>query len=136
MNSTLKSLVFWMVLVIVGGLVWNFSTRFQASQKPETFSEFMAKVDSGQVARVTITGNEISYVSKANDNFRTYAPPQYEGLANRLIERGVVVAAREPTANPWATLLYSWAPISKTPFGIRPPSFWNFCGSRRNSMIS
>ncbi|MEQ1573071.1 MAG: ATP-dependent zinc metalloprotease FtsH [Vicinamibacterales bacterium] len=111
MNSTLKSLVFWMVLVIVGGLVWNFSTRFQASQKPETFSEFMAKVDSGQVARVTITGNEIAYVSKSNDNFRTYAPPQYEGLANRLIERGVVVAAREPTANPWATLLYSWAPI-------------------------
>ena len=28
------------------------------------------------------------------------------------------------------------APIRSTPFGIRPPSFWNFCGSRRNSMIS
>jgi cell division protease FtsH len=111
LNSTLKSLVFWIVLVIVGGLVWNFSTRFQTSQKPESFSEFMMKVDTGQVARVTITGNEITYVSKANENFRTYAPPQYEGLANKLIERGVVVAAREPTTSPWAALLYSWAPI-------------------------
>ena len=111
MNSTLKSLVFWMVLVTVGGLVWNFSTRFQTSQKPESFSEFMMKVDTGQVARVTITGNEITYVSKANENFRTYAPPQYEGLANKLIERGVVVTAREPTTSPWAALLYSWAPI-------------------------
>ncbi len=111
MNSTLKSLVFWVVLVIVGGLVWNFSTKFQTSHKPETFSEFMTKVDAGQVARVTITGNEITYGTKSNDNFRTYAPPQYEGLANKLIERNVEVTAREQTASPWAALLYSWAPI-------------------------
>jgi cell division protease FtsH len=111
LNSTLKSLVFWMVLVVVGVLVWNFSTKFQTSHKSESFSEFMARVDSGQVARVMITGNEITYVSKTNENFRTYAPPQYEGLANKLIERNVVVSAREPTTSPWAALLYSWAPI-------------------------
>ena len=93
------------------GLVWNFSGRFQTANKPETFSEFMTKVDAAQVARVTITGNEITYTAKNGENFRTYAPPQYEGLANKLLERNVVVAAREPTASPWATLLYSWAPI-------------------------
>ncbi len=27
-------------------------------------------------------------------------------------------------------------PMSSTPLGMRPPSFWNFCGSFRNSMIS
>ena len=27
-------------------------------------------------------------------------------------------------------------PMSSTPLGMRPPSFWNFWGSRRNSMIS
>ena len=27
-------------------------------------------------------------------------------------------------------------PINKTPLGIRPPSFWNFPGSRRKSTIS
>ncbi len=111
MNSTLKNLVFWIVLVVVGGLVWNFSTQFQASQKPETFSEFMMKVDSGEVAKATITGNEITYATKNNDSFRTYAPPQYEGLANKLIERNVELTAREQTASPWATLLYSWAPL-------------------------
>ena len=111
MNSTLKSLVFWMALVVIGVLVWNFSTRLQTSAKPLTFTEFMASVDSGQIDRVTITGNEIIGVDKANENFRTYAPPQYDGLANRLLERNVTVSAREPTASPWATLLYSWAPI-------------------------
>ena len=111
MSSTLKSLVFWMALVVVGVLVWNFSTKFQTAAKPMNFSEFMMAVDAGQVARVTISGNEITLVNKANENFRTYAPPQYEGLANRLIERNVVVQAREPATSPWAALLYSWAPI-------------------------
>ena len=111
MNSSLKSLVFWMALVIIGVIVWNFSTQLQTSLQPLSFSEFMASVDGGQIERVTITGNEITGVNTANESFRTYAPPQYEGLANRLIERGVVVSAREATTSPWATLLYSWAPI-------------------------
>ncbi|MBI4886527.1 MAG: ATP-dependent metallopeptidase FtsH/Yme1/Tma family protein [Acidobacteria bacterium] len=111
MNSTLKSLVFWMALVVIGVLVWNVSTKLQTGQKPLSFTEFMASVDAGQVDRVTITGNEITGVNKANENFRTYAPPQYEGLANRLLDRNVIVSAREPTASPWAALLYSWAPI-------------------------
>ena len=111
LNSTLKSLAFWIVLVLVGILVWNISTRFQPSQKAEKFSEFMSKVDAGQISSVTIVGNEITYTSKTGDSFRTYAPAQYEGLANKLIERNVVVSAREATASPWAALLYSWAPI-------------------------
>jgi cell division protease FtsH len=111
LNSTLKSLAFWIVLVLVGILVWNISTRFQPSQKAEKFSEFMSKVDAGQISSVTIVGNEITYTSKTGDSFRTYAPAQYEGLANKLIERNIVVSAREATASPWAALLYSWAPI-------------------------
>ncbi|OFW12571.1 MAG: cell division protein FtsH [Acidobacteria bacterium RIFCSPLOWO2_12_FULL_67_14] len=100
-----------MALVVIGVLVWNFSTKFQTSHKPLTFTEFMASVDAGQIDRVTITGNEIIGVNKANENFRTYAPPQYEGLANRLLDRNVSVSAREPATSPWAALLYSWAPI-------------------------
>ncbi|MCA1583646.1 MAG: ATP-dependent zinc metalloprotease FtsH [Acidobacteria bacterium] len=100
-----------MVLLVVALLVWNFSSKFQSKETPVTFSEFISWVDAGQVARVTITGSEISGITKANENFRTYAPVQYEGLANRLIERNVIVNAKEPTASPWAALLYSWAPI-------------------------
>ena len=111
MNSTLKSLLFWIVLVVVGALVWNFSTRFQTRDKAITFSTFMTNVGSGQVSSVVITGNEISGTLKNNETFTTHAPSQYEGLANRLIDNGVVVQAKDPTTSPWATLLYSWAPI-------------------------
>ena len=111
LNSTLKSLLFWMVLVVVGVLIWNFSTTFQTRDKTIVFSEFVKLLDEGQIQKVTMTGQEILGTQKSGDKFRTYAPPQYEGLANKLIERNVEVQAKEPTASPWATLLYAWAPI-------------------------
>ena len=111
MNSTLKSLLFWMVLVFVGLLVWNFSRTFQSREQAMSFSTFMSQVEAGQISSVTITGNDISGVLKSNETFQTHAPAQFEGLANKLYEKGVLMNAKEPTASPWATLLYSWAPI-------------------------
>ncbi len=99
------------MLVVMGVLIWNLSNSFQTRDSAVTFSDFVRWVDSGQVESVTITGNEITGVSTSGERFRTYAPPQYEGLANRLIDRDVAVTAEEETASPWATLLYSWAPI-------------------------
>ena len=87
MNSTLKSLLFWMVLIVVGVLIWNFSTTFQRTETPMTFTAFLQAVDKGEVRSVTITGNEITgEITSAGDGtkFRTYAPTQFEGLANRL----------------------------------------------------
>jgi cell division protease FtsH len=110
LNSTLKSFLFWMILVASAALVWNFST-LQTGQQLTTFSDFMVMVDGGEVAQVTIAGNEITGTTNTNQNFRTYAPPQYEGLANRLLERNIEVTAREPTASPWTAILFSWAPI-------------------------
>src|SRR5471030_1871257 len=100
-----------MALVVLGVLIWNFSTKFQHADKTVTFSEFMQWADSGSVARVTITGQDISGFTKSSDHFQTYAPAQFDGLVNKLIEKGVQVTAKEPTASPWATLLYSWGPM-------------------------
>ncbi len=112
MNSTLKSLVFWMVLVVVALGVWNFSSRLQSPSKLVPFSDFMTDVEAGKVEKVTITGQEISGIFRADkEAFHTYAPSQYEGLANQLIAKGILVTAKEPTQSPWAQLLYSWAPI-------------------------
>jgi cell division protease FtsH len=104
-------LLFWVVLVVIGVLIWNFSTKFQQHDQTITFTQFMSWADSGSVASVTITGQEISGKTKVGESFRTYAPSQYDGLVNKLIDRGVTVTAKEPTASPWASLLYSWAPV-------------------------
>ena len=108
----MKRVLFWMVLVVVGVLVWNVSTKFQTHERPVAFSDFMADVDSGKVEKVMITGNEIAGTFRTgNESFWTYAPSQYEGLANQLIERGILVTAKEPMQSPLASFLSSWAPI-------------------------
>src|SRR5688500_10173817 len=101
-----------MVLVVVAVGVWNFSSRLQPPSKAVPFSEFMIDVEAGKVENVTITGQEIRGIYRAaKETFHTYAPNQYEGLANQLIAKGILVTAKEPTQSPWAQLLYSWAPI-------------------------
>ncbi|HTM26871.1 MAG TPA: ATP-dependent zinc metalloprotease FtsH [Vicinamibacterales bacterium] len=117
MNSTLKSLLFWMVLIVVGVLIWNFSTTFQRSEAPISFSDFLRHVDSSEVQSVVITGNEITGVlniatsGDGSQKFRTYAPTQFTDLGNRLVDHKVTITAKPETTSPWATLLYSWAPI-------------------------
>ena len=111
MNSTLRSRVVGIVLVVGVLLIWNISTQFQAGDNSVSFSEFVRWVDAGQVESVMLTGNGITGTSRSGDRFRTYAPPQYDGLVNTLVERDVAVTARAAARSPWATLLFSWAPI-------------------------
>src|SRR5207249_11232465 len=85
--------------------------KFQQRDNATTFTEFMGKADAGNVDAVTITGQEIVGKDKGGAPFHTYAPSQYDGLVNRLLDRGIKVTAKEPTASPWASLLYSWSPV-------------------------
>jgi cell division protease FtsH len=117
LNSTLKSLLFWMVLVVVGVLIWNFSNAFAGkTENTVAFSQFLKALDDDQVQSVVMVGHEItgelknSSVGNGRDKFRTYAP-DYQGLANKLHDKGVQIQAKPETTSPWATLLYSWAPI-------------------------
>jgi len=112
-NSTLKSLVFWVALVVVGVAIYNVSARMQQSAKVIPFSEFMTLTDekNQKVSQVTIVGQEISGVTSDNESFSTTVPAQYDGLANELIARGVRITAKEATASPWASLFFSWAPM-------------------------
>ena len=111
MNPSVRSFAFWLVLVVVVALIWNFSTTYQAGDNAISFSEFMRQVETGQVETVTMAGSEVTGTTTSGETFRTFAPPQYEGLVNRLIERDVQVNAEEASGSPWTTLLYSWAPI-------------------------
>ena len=60
MNSTLKSLMFWIVLIGVGIMIWSFSAGFQRGPKAISFSDFMEEVKAKQVASVVITGSQIT----------------------------------------------------------------------------
>jgi cell division protease FtsH len=125
-NSTLKSLLFWVVLVVILGLIWQFSLTWQNGNSDIKFTEFMARVQAKEVAEVMFVGNEITGkgTTTATDNtvkgFRTYVPQGYEGLPNYLQSQGITIDARRETAGTWTTVLLSWAPI------ILMIGFWVF----------
>jgi cell division protease FtsH len=107
-----------MGLVVLGAVIWNFSASLQHGEEKITFSEFMTRVEARKIDTVKITGNEVTgtYVGGETDpttkpGFRTYAPSQYDGLANTLIEKGVKVDADAANPSTWTTFLLSYAPI-------------------------
>src|SRR5205823_11684966 len=103
MNSTLKSLLFWIGLVVIGFLIWQFSNNFQKSEKPVSFSEFIELVDSQKISDVTINANEITAKPTVADTassggYRTYAPV-YPDLVKELREKKVAITATPQSAN-------------------------------------
>ena len=102
MRSMRKALVFGAGLL--AGVVLMFVSQnmmaVQARATAENFSQFLEQVQRDKIKEVTYTGgSEIAYVTIAGRRFVTTAPPAefaYEGLTQRLIERGVVVKAKEP----------------------------------------
>ena len=113
MNSTLRSLVFWMVLVVIGALVWHLSATLQKPPNVLSFSEFMDRVGKQEVAEVLIARDELTGTMKNDDGkgFRVVAPLQYDGLANELIRAGVKVSAKPISESPWGSFLLTYAPI-------------------------
>ena len=67
MNSTLKNMLFWVVLIVVGVLIWNFSTKLQQHEHQVTFTDFMTQVDRSEIANVTITGQDITGHTNASE---------------------------------------------------------------------
>ena len=98
-----------MVLVASVLLIWNVST-FQPADTSMPFSEFLRLVDAGEVESVELADNEISGILTGGTRFRSYAPPQYEGLVNQLVEHDVDVDAHDQSST-WDMVLSSWAPM-------------------------
>lgn len=125
-NSALKTYVWVFLGLLAIFLLLYLNTPSQYGQEVG-FSEFIRQANGGQIVRVTIAGNRISGQMASGNWFQTYAPNQYEGLANQLIAKGMVVNAEETTVSPWISMLFSWGPI------LLLVGFWIFFMNRMQS---
>ncbi len=110
MNSTFKTIMLWMSLILVVILAWHF-TQYQKKETSLKFSEFMAQVDAGQVQEVTITGNDIKGKMADREPFRTIAPVDYDKYVDSLLAKKVAVTVERDQTPAWASILISWAPF-------------------------
>jgi AAA+ superfamily predicted ATPase len=73
--------------------------------------EFMADVESGKIADVTITGNDIRGKFSNSEPFRTTAPASYDKLMDALLAKNVPVTVQSAETPTWANMLISSAPF-------------------------
>src|SRR5512136_302124 len=92
-------------------LVFNIFNQTQPMQKELIFSDFMAKVERGEVAEVTLRGNDITGRLTDNSVFRSYTPDDKDMLP-LLRKQGVKITAKPSEGQPWyMTFLLSWLPM-------------------------
>ena len=111
MNQFYKNLALWLVISLVMILLFNMMTQKDREHKEITYTAFLASLESGQVAEVTIQGNNIEGQFTDNTPFKTFAPND-PGLIEQLRGQGVVIQAKpQEDRSFWFTMLVSWGPI-------------------------
>jgi cell division protease FtsH len=114
-NSTVKTVVFWLVIVLSAFLLWQVMKAGSAGQKDKevNFSQFLTDVDQGNVKEVTITAQEVrGKYRNDNSSFHTTAPANYPDMIKMLRDKGVSMNIRDITSGSWPLqLLGTWAPL-------------------------
>ncbi len=110
MGQIHKNLIFWLVLGLMAILIFNVLSS-KRQEKEIIFSEFVAAVNSGEVASVTIQGNEITGTFLNGTAFKTITPDDPD-LVRMLRERGIKIAAkRDKESSMWYSLLITGLPM-------------------------
>ncbi len=112
MNSRTKNILFWVVVGLFMILLFNlFSVPHHEPEEDVIFSEFMAKLDKGDIERVIIKSSHISAILKDKTHIRTYSV-EYPELVQILRDKGVQIEAKPPDESPWyITFLVTWGPF-------------------------
>ncbi len=110
LSPFMKNMALWLVIGLSMILLFNIFNQTQPVEKELIFSEFIAQVERGEVAEVTLKGSDIRGRLTDGTLFRTFAPEDPE-LVPSLRKQGVRIAARPVEQNPWYNVLLSWLPM-------------------------
>jgi len=111
MKSGLKNILPWAILILGVILVVQRFNPPPKQQEVLKFSDFLARLEKGDVSEVTIQGQEILGVFKGGKEFKTYSPED-PALVRDLITKGISITAKPESQEPlWKSILLSWFPF-------------------------
>ena len=114
MNSTVKTVVFWLVIVLSAFLLWQVVKAGSTGQKEKeiNFSQFLLDVDQGNVKEVTINLQEIrGKFATDGSPFHTIVPTNYPDMYKTLRDKGVNMTVRDASSGGWPSWLLNLAPL-------------------------
>ncbi|MGD0975982.1 MAG: ATP-dependent zinc metalloprotease FtsH [Candidatus Korobacteraceae bacterium] len=114
MNSTVKQVVFWLVIVLSGVLLWQVvkAGNNGVKEREINFSQFMNDVDQAKVKDVTLTGPDVrGQYANEKASFHTTVPANYPDMIKILRDKGVNITVKDASSGGWPTALLNFAPI-------------------------
>jgi len=110
MNPFYKNLALWMVIGLIVILLFQLFQQNQSPRGEIVFSDFLKKVESGEVREVTLKGNNVSGRLSDGSSFRTFTA-DYPDLVKSLKDRGVKIDVKPPDTNSWLAIVLQWVPM-------------------------
>ena len=115
MNSTVKTIMFWVFILICLMLLWGVVQRGTNMGKDTevSYSDLLDKIDAQQVQDVTIQGTELHGHMKATpkDQFHTTIPASTDTLIEKLHAAKVAFTLKDPQSNILLPLLFNIGPF-------------------------
>ncbi len=118
-SSTLKTIMFWLFIIMLAVLLWTLVSKSGQSAREEepSYSEFMAQVDRGNVKDVVMYLSPTSYEIEGewrepSKKFRTTIfKESAPDLAKTLRDKQVLITVKEVNRADWVTFLLNAAPL-------------------------
>jgi cell division protease FtsH len=120
-SSTAKTILFWISIVFLGVMLWKLvsANGSQAREQQPSYSEFMAKVDAGDIKEVTLYLSPNSYevqgeyLRPANTKFVvTVFKEAAPDLVKQLKDKGAMIKGmKEVRSGDWILILLNAAPL-------------------------
>lgn len=113
MNPTAKTLGFWVVITVSAFVSWQVvrSSPKQQTVPEISYSEFLSRVEAGNVANVTVSGNDALGKYRDGRSFRVVVPTSQDGMLQTLRQKGVEIWFRNATGGGQLSWLLNLAPL-------------------------
>lgn len=111
MQKFYKNLSIWLIISLAALFLFHYCKKSPDGRHAIPYNEFLKKVDSGLLSKVTMTNNIIIWETADGSLFKTVIPQSNDAL-DHLLRKNVVVQAEEPPQTPWfLQTLFSWLPF-------------------------
>ena len=111
-----RNIAFWVVLLILVMALFQLFSGNQTtmSSRSLSYSDFIERVDAGQVSKVVLDGERLVVVGQDGNSYVTIKPPGdqvTENLSRELISKGVEVEAEPQAQSGFVSVLLSFLPF-------------------------
>jgi cell division protease FtsH len=113
MNSNVRNLVLWLVILCLVALVWAVVKTGKPQGAQPAFSALVQDVKSGKVEKITLNSvtGDVHGKYKNGDEFRSTIPHTYNDFTTLLIERGVAIEVEKDAGSGWVSILMNAIPF-------------------------